>query len=179
MNDIHKLPDDLAAYQSAQKEDEQHLTFHGEWSPFSNFHTSRFMVDGKLYHCAEQWIQEQKSLLFNDLETARQIMDAASPYECKRLGYQVQGFDMTRWRVDGYELCLKGIRNKFIQNPPLLGMLKATHPKILIESTSDKLWGTGVQLKDPDALNPEKWHNTGWMSSMLTTIRDHQHDKIN
>ena len=51
-------------------------------------------------------------------------------------------------------------------------MLKATHPKIIVESTLDKLWGTGVQLRDPDVLNPEKWHNTGWMSTILPTIQD-------
>ena len=94
VNDIHKLPMDLAAYQSAQKEDDQYLAFHGEWSPFSNFHTSPFSVDGKQYHSSEQWIHEQKSLLFNNIETAKQILDASTPYECKKLGYQVQGFDM-------------------------------------------------------------------------------------
>ena len=53
-------------------------------------------------------------------------------------------------------------------------MLKLTQPKIILEATSDKLWGTGIQLQDKDALNPEKWHNTGWMSIMLTTIQDEE-----
>ena len=71
---------------------------------------------------------------------------------------------MNRWRTDGYDI--------FIQNPMLLAMLKTTAPKILAEATTNKLWGTGISLRDPNILKPEKWSNTGWMSRMLTKIRD-------
>ena len=46
-------------------------------------------------------------------------------------------------------------------------MLKSTEPKVIVESSLDKLWGTEVQLRDQNALNPEKWHGTGWMSEVL------------
>ena len=49
-------------------------------------------------------------------------------------------------------------------------MLKTTSPKLLVESSTDKIWGTGVPLKDNEALNQEKWHNQGWLSSMLMDI---------
>ena len=74
--------------------------------------------------------------------------------------------------MEGYELCKDGIRSKFIQNPILLKMLKATGDKIIVEASSDKLWGTGVSLRDNQALNPNHWHSTGWMSSILMEIRD-------
>ena len=51
-------------------------------------------------------------------------------------------------------------------------MLKSTQPKIIVEATLDRLWGTGVQLQDPNVLDPEKWHNTGWMSTMLSLIKE-------
>ena len=84
----------------------------------------------------------------------------------------MNGFDPQKWHTEGYDECLTGISVKFVQNKPLMDMLKLTHPKIIVEATLDKLWGTGIQLRDNDALNPEKWHNTGWISSMLSTIRD-------
>ena len=56
------------------------------------------------------------------------------------------GFDMNRWQAEGCDLCLKGITEKFLQNPPLLKMLKLTQPKIIVEAALDKLWGTGIQL---------------------------------
>ena len=38
LDDIAKLPEEVAAYKSAQKVDDNRLAFHGEFSPFSNFH---------------------------------------------------------------------------------------------------------------------------------------------
>ena len=88
------LPTELAAYQSAQKTDEHYLVFHGKWSPFSNFHHSPFILEGQVYHSAEQWIQSRKALLFGDSYTANLILKANTPLEYKKLGYQVNGFDM-------------------------------------------------------------------------------------
>ena len=39
VNDLHRLPIELAAYKAAQKEDENTIVFHGELSPYSNFHS--------------------------------------------------------------------------------------------------------------------------------------------
>ena len=57
---------------------------------------------------------------------------------------------------------------------PLLAMLKTKSPKILAEATTDRLWGTGIQLRDSCVLDTEKWSGTGWLSRMLITIRDEQ-----
>ena len=73
----------------------------------------------------------------------------------------------------GYELCFDGIREKFLQNPPLPAMLK-TSPKILAEAMTDCLWGTGIRLQDTYALYTEKWAGPGWLSRMLITIRVEQ-----
>ena len=69
-------------------------------------------------------------------------------------------------------MCLEGIRAKFVQNLPLLNMLKSTEPKVIVESSLDKLWGIGVQLCDQNALNLENWHGTGWMLVMLSTVHN-------
>ena len=110
--------------------------------------------------------------MFGDRVTADQILTCDNAYEAKRLGYHIAGFDMKRWINDGYSLCYDGIHAKFTQNRSLLMMLKSTAPKVLVEATSDRLWGTGISLRDHQALNPDKWHNKGWMSTMLMGIRD-------
>ena len=96
VNEIGNLPSKLAAFQSVQKTDDQYLAFHGEWSPFSNFHHSPFTIEGQYYHSMEQWIQSCKALLFGDSYTAHLILKADTPLECKKLGYQVKGFDPQR-----------------------------------------------------------------------------------
>ena len=94
--------------------------------------------------------------------------------ECKRLSHNINGVDNEKWKSVGYELCFDGIREKFMQNPPLLAMLKTMAPKTLAEATMDRLWGTGIRLRDRSALDTEKWSGVGWLSRMLITIRDEQ-----
>ena len=104
--------------------------------------------------------------------TSELILNSENAREAKKLGYKIQGYEPATWYEKGYDLCLPGIKAKFQQNPNLLQMLKTTTPKVLVESTPDKTWGTGVPLNQPDPLNPEKWHNQGWLSRMLMDIRD-------
>ena len=172
VNDIGKLPEDLAAYKSAKKSNPERLAFHGEWSSYSNFHNAPFTVNGQKYNTSEHWIQFQQALLFGDSLMANLILQSDNSYKPKRLGYQISRFDVSRWKSEGYSLCFDGIREKFVQNPVLLQMLKTTTPKIIVEVSADKLWGTGIPLRDNNALKLEKWYNTRWMSTIVCTIRD-------
>ena len=155
--DIHKLPSALVGYIAAQKEDDNTIAFMGELSLYSNFHHSKFTINNHTYHSAEQWIQFQKAMLFGDSFTANQILTSDTPLEAKRLGFNVNGFYAKKWREDGYAICLDGIKEKFLQNPPLLQMLKTTSPKLLVEASLDKQGGTGIHLCNPNALKWESW----------------------
>ena len=74
-------------------------------------------------------------------------------------------------RNEGFDLCLDGLRAKFIQNKELIAMLKTTEPKLLVEASINRVWGTGIPLKDSNALNYKRWKSKGWLSNMLTIIR--------
>ena len=174
IEDIANLPTDLAAYKATEKSNDTHIIFSGELSPYSNFHHSPFTINGQQFHSSEQWIQYQKALMFGDSFTANQILQCKTPLECKKLGYNINGVDKEKWSNIGYKKCFDGIREKFLQNPPLLSMLKMTTPKILAEATQDRLWGTGIKLHDTCALDTEKWSGPGWLSRMLHTIRGEQ-----
>ena len=88
------------------------------------------------------------------------------------MSYKIDNFNMQRWVQDGYELCEQGIRAKFEQNDHLMATLLATDNMMIAEASRDKLWGTGIPLKDKDALTREKWENPGWLSRILINIRD-------
>ena len=45
IEDLRKLPNDLAPYKAAQKENKKYIAFHGELSPYSNFHRSPFTLN--------------------------------------------------------------------------------------------------------------------------------------
>ena len=172
VHNLHQLRNELAPYKATQKVNDTTISFSGELSPWSNLHRSPFEMNGIKFTTAEQWIQYTKSILFGDTSTSDQILNSENAMEAKWLGYKIHGYDPKIWHEKGYSLCLPGIKAKFNQNPTLLKMLKTTSPKLLVESTIDKIWGTGVPLKENDALNREKWYNSGWLSSMLMDIRD-------
>ena len=64
IEDISKLPSDLAAYKSSEKSNDTHIVFAGELSLYSNFHLSPFTINGQSFHSSEQWVQYQKALTF-------------------------------------------------------------------------------------------------------------------
>ena len=49
--------------------------------------------------------------------------------------------------------------------------LQTTYPKIIVESSYDKFWGTGIPLQDSNALDSDKWVGRGSLSDMLLTVR--------
>ena len=68
-------------------------------------------------------------------------------------------------------MCLPGIRAKFFQNPGLMAALLNTGTKNLVESSYDDLWGTGIPLSDPSALDETSWKTVGLLGKMLMTVR--------
>ena len=124
IDDIGKLPPDLAAYQVAQRLNDESIVFQGELSPWSNFHKAPFIINSQRFETTEHWIQLQKALLFNDPVIANKILNSTSPYEAKKLGHQVNGMDHQKWKEEGYNLCFEGIKAKFQQNPDLMNVLK-------------------------------------------------------
>ena len=140
IDDIGRHPEELAVYKSAEKSNQDVLAFHGEFSPYSNFHCNEFTINSQLFHSSEQFIQYQKVLMSGDSYTANKILLRDSPLEAKKLGYKINGFDINRWKNDGYSICLERIRTKFVKSHNLLQMLRSTSPKLLVEASSDRTW---------------------------------------
>ena len=171
MKDLHWLPIELAAYKAAQMEDEKTIVFHGELSPYSNFHPSPFVIEGQRFPTAEHWIQYSKAMFFGDSFVDNAILHCESPYEAKKLSYQINGVDKQQWIENVFDKCYTGVREKFKQNPHLHNMLKTTSPKTLAEASIDRTWGTGIGLRDSDTLKQDHWHTSGWLSNILQRIR--------
>ena len=117
VSSLGKLPLDIAAFHASEKRDRSTLVFHGEWSPYSNFHQSLFEIDGIKYTTAEHYIQYQKSILFGDMVTANKILRCGTALEAKKMSYNINGFNMHTWLNEGFEVSAKGIREKFAQTP--------------------------------------------------------------
>ena len=113
VNDLHRLPPELAAHKAAQCSDNHSLVFHGELSPFSNFHKTPFVHENQHFVTSEHFIQYQKAMYFGDSYTTNAILSSSMPYEAKRLSYQINGVNQNEWKQHAYDICFQGVRKKF------------------------------------------------------------------
>ena len=93
MDNIGDLPSEIAAYKATEKSNDSHIVFHGELSPYSNFHHSPFKSGGNSFLNAEQYMQYHKALFFGDTETGNKILQAENPYGAKCLSYLIKDVD--------------------------------------------------------------------------------------
>ena len=129
VDDIPNLPTDLAAYKAAEKNNDTHLVFAGDLSPYSNFHHSPFEINSQQFHSAEQWTQYQKALMFGDSYTANRILLADTPMECKRLSYKINGVYHEKWHSDGMKFALQEYMRSLCRTSPYCNYSKLHHLK--------------------------------------------------
>jgi hypothetical protein len=142
-------------------------------SPFSQWHPARFVVEGRQFMCAEQYMMHGKAMLFGDLEVAERILSSESPKTHKALGRKVQGFDEQLWRRERERIVYEGNYAKFTQNDELLKALLATAGTELVEASPlDRIWGVGLSAEDPRIQDPSLWRGQNLLGKVLTRLRE-------
>lgn len=136
---------------------------------YSNWYSSTFTLDGVVYNCTEQYMMHQKALLFNDHETAEEIMQTSNPRIQKKLGRVVKGYDQNIWNEHKYEIVKNGCRAKFTQNLLLKKKITDDRGKILVEaSPEDAIWGIGYD-EDNALANKATW-GQNLLGKLLTEL---------
>jgi ribA/ribD-fused uncharacterized protein len=141
-------------------------------SPFSQWHPCRFVVDGREFSCAEQFMMHGKAMLFGDAAAAARILASDSPKTHKALGRKVTPFDDPTWRASRVAIVVAGSRAKFRQNAHLLEQLLATRGTLVEASPFDRIWGIGLRATDPRAQDPTTWRGQNLLGNILTELRD-------
>ena len=171
LRNLHQLPPDLNTFSCTSEESEDCIGFFGELNELSNFHPCKFKINGIKYSSSEQWIQHCKAKYFKDNITMAQILSTEDALESKQLARDIIGYDERKWKEVAYKECYTGLFEKFAQNEDLMRVLVNTGNKTLVESSYDKIWGTGIPLTDPSCLDQAKWHGPGILSKLLMDIR--------
>lgn len=139
---------------------------------FSQWHPSRFEIDGLKYNCAEQYMMAQKARMFGDKKAEALIMTAKTPNEQKQLGRTVRNFDQRAWSAVARDVVARGSIAKFSANSDLRSQLLATEGKTLVEaSPRDLIWGVGLNEDDPRVHDRHQWRGRNWLGQVLTDIR--------
>ena len=171
-DNLGDLPAEISGSKVTSKENSDTIGFFGELNLLSNFHKCTFKVDDTWYHSSEQYIQQKKAEYFSDRQSALKILAADTAIECKQLAREIKNYDMAKWKEVAESECFEGVLEKFYQNPHLNEYLQSTDQKMIIESSYDKTWGTGVPLHSPEALNNSHWIGDNLLGKLLTNVRE-------
>lgn len=151
--------------------DEYHF-FWKKGSPFSQWHSSTYNLDGVTYTTAEQGMMHGKALLFKDEEVAAQILKTSDPGTIKYLGRQVRDFKDKEWKRHRETIVYRNNLAKFSQNEHLLEALMATTGLLVEASPYDRIWGIGLHEKDARKIPEAKWKGLNLLGKILTRVRE-------
>ena len=145
----------------------------------SNWDMSGFILDEKKYCCAEQYLMEQKALLFGDTAIADQIMQCTDQQTMQNLGRMVHNFNDKIWNGSKQVILYRALVAKFDQNIHLAAKLVKTVDAILAEcSHSDRIWGIGRGMDDPRADDIATWNGQNLLGFALMQVRDYEYKKV-
>ena len=140
---------------------------------FSQWYVAPFEVEGKRYVCAEQYMMEQKALLFGNIDIAQKIMETEDSSIHKALGREITGFVEEKWNQYKYKFVLNANLAKFSQNRDLKEFILSTGCKILVEASPyDKIWGIGMSVNDENVTNPSLWQGQNLLGIALMEVRE-------
>ena len=115
----------------------------------------------------------EKARVSGDAASEPPILEATTPKEVKALGRKVTGFDGAVWDYVREPLMVCGLRQKFLQNPPLMNELLSTGSALLAEGAPrDRVWGIGMGPNNPDVARPATWKGRNLLGRALMKTRD-------
>jgi ribA/ribD-fused uncharacterized protein len=144
-------------------------------SPFSNWHSANYTIDGVEFCCSEQGVMYEKAILFNDDKIAKQILQCSGSQQkkMKQLGRKVRHFKESAWKKNRITIYTKHCKAKFEQNKHLKEKLLQTGNKMLVEASPyDKIWGIGLNEKVARRTNPKLWPGLNLLGQILTNIKE-------
>ncbi len=149
------------------------LFYGGPFSQWNRWLPFQFEIDGFKYVCAEQYMMEQKAVLFGDLEMRKKIMQSSNPKDQKAFGKLVKGFSKQKWDSVARDIVYRGNYAKFTQNEGLKNDLLSTAGTTLVEASPyDDIWGIKLAESNLDCLDRNKWRGTNWLGEVLTKVRE-------
>lgn len=149
-----------------------HAFFHST-NRLSNWYPKGFIIGGVHFNCVEQWMMFIKAWLFGDVKVAAMVLAEADPYQQKKLGRQVRGFDKRVWDRHARDLVYVGKKAQFDQNPGMKGYLMSIDCDEFVEASMyDKIWGVGMSEYNPLIRDKKNWRGKNWLGEVVTRIRN-------
>ena len=138
----------------------------------SNWYKSDFVAEEIKFSSMEQFMMYQKAVHFNDIASAKQILETDDVAEIKALGRGVTGYEESCWNGIRQIIVYEGLIAKFSQNEELKKLLVGTGNDILAEcAVKDRIWGIGISMKDSDRFDKTKWKGQNLLGYAIMMVR--------
>ena len=118
----------------------------------------------------EQFIQQSKAEVMGDDVTAAGIRSRQNPSVIKQMGKSIKG-NTQQWFLEAKELALPALKEKFRQNPKMLSYLLANGDKVLGVASTDRFWGIGLRLENPNVHDQNMSSGKNFMGDLLMRVR--------
>ena len=125
---------------------------------------------GIVHSTAEKAFQYEKSVHHNKDDISAKILSCDNPAEIKNLTKHIE-LD-TAWKSKAKNVMMSVCMSKFQMNPKLRQHLFETGNTLIVESSPDPIWGSGVHLRNPRALDVNAWKGSNELGQILMEIRD-------
>ena len=100
-------------------------------------------------------------------------MNATTASQQKSLSYKIANFSRTVWEESAVKIVSTGVKAKFEQNDKCKVFLLSTKNKEIMEaSQTDKFWGVGRGLRDPQLWNKNSRQGKNHMGKILMEVRN-------
>ena len=153
----------------SEKTDNATIGFASRYRPFSNLHPANIEIEGATYPSTEPFYQYRKCLSTGDHEAAAEVLLAQEPEDAMAAGSRVRQTE--HWyKKEGKQIMKVAVRAKFSKDF-LRKKLIATGLSVLVESTRNTVWGTGIPFTSNDALNPKAFFGQNLQGVVLMEVR--------
>ena len=143
----------------------------------SNWFLADFCVGDIRFSSMEQYMMYQKAVLFQDTDTAEEILKTSNVGKIKGLGCSVKNYVDAVWNGMRQTVVYEGLLEKFQQNEELKQKLLATKNHMLAEcAVQDKIWGIGLSMKDERRFDLNEWQGQNLLGFALMRVREKLND---
>jgi ribA/ribD-fused uncharacterized protein len=175
VNNLESLPSFAKPVKYTSSRTTKDITlFFTKDNPLSNFHPSEFELDGQKFNCVEQYVAYHKALLFGETDIAEDILQTEEPriQKQKAKDINLKNFCFDEWKSQASDILKPALFAKFSQNEQLKTYLMKTGDSIIAEaSPSDCLFGIGLSLNNPKAVDKTLWRGKNIQGTTLMSIR--------
>ena len=122
------------------------VAFKDDWNILSNYFICKVSVFGKIFRSAEHAYQWKKCMDCLKEDLAELIMSAPTPQKAKQIALRIDDRSLATWKKANGQVVVMSqvLMGKAKSNIDFASALLKTEDKLIVEATTDNMWGCGL-----------------------------------